>query len=475
MYLKKFLLWFAGIDDKIEFSTNPIIRGKLYTIGALVAFLSLLVIISSYYALIPLFEISLVSVALGIMWGILIMGLIRQILLLGNSFKSSKFIRFLLYTLRLIFLALLTSMIFFPLITKVFDNKISESIYRGQANELYNIKVTYDEKIIKLENEKKDLVEKYNKELNGDGDTQYHGSGPISKALKSRVDIVEASITELMQESVDVQKAVSKGNFGIVKKVETLNKLRNDNVNINILYYLILFLILAIELLPFVLRVTLFKYIYIDFLSRDEKNKSSKVLESNVSNLDTPEFKTEEKGDLTENSLFKIYCAKNITKIQSQINHNQKKASELMRYGIIIIISGIVSYLAIIYFFVVVFLEVREFKPHYTYFMIAISLLFLFIQFLGGWFLKQYRKTLNNSLYLNNFKKSSDKYLLSYYAICEFTVKDDRKKLIRELLFVINSDTSNLNQSIQDSKTENFASEVMSSINSLKDLINNLK
>lgn len=106
--------------------------------------------------------------------------------------------------------------------------------------------------------------------------------------------------------------------------------------------------------------------------------------------------------------------------------------------------------------------------------MISLSLLFIFIQFLGGWFLKQYRRTLNTSLYLNTIKPNLDKYLLSYYVVHEFSTEGEKKFFVKDLLSVISNEFKNLDSQLLNTQEENFAKEMSDSINSLKDTITNL-
>lgn len=63
---------------------------------------------------------------------------------------------------------------------------------------------------------------------------------------------------------------------------------------------------------------------------------------------------------------------------------------------------------------------VTEFKDQYIYGIVSCSLLFVFIEFLAAWFLKQYRQFVDTSTYLIKVKSIFDKYMLSYLAIKSF-------------------------------------------------------
>jgi len=57
------------------------------------------------------------------------------------------------------------------------------------------------------------------------------------------------------------------------------------------------------------------------------------------------------------------------------------------------------------------------FKPQHIYGIASCSLLFIFIEFLSAWFLKQYRHYVDTSTYLIKVKSIFDRYMLSYLAI----------------------------------------------------------
>lgn len=58
-----------------------------------------------------------------------------------------------------------------------------------------------------------------------------------------------------------------------------------------------------------------------------------------------------------------------------------------------------------------------DFKEQYIYGIVSCSLLFIFIEFLAAWFLKQYRHFVDTSTYHIKVKSIFDKYMMSYLAI----------------------------------------------------------
>jgi hypothetical protein len=125
-----------------------------------------------------------------------------------------------------------------------------------------------------------------------------------------------------------------------------------------------------------------------------------------------------------------------------------------------------------VYYFVAVFLETHVFKMHYTYFMVSLSLLFVFIQFLGGWFLRQYKNSLNNAIVLNTSKPILEKYLLAYFVVIEFTNEENRVNYLSSLLNLMSAKDSNSNSHFSDEP--NFAKDVLDSLGTLNSSINRI-
>jgi hypothetical protein len=73
----------------------------------------------------------------------------------------------------------------------------------------------------------------------------------------------------------------------------------------------------------------------------------------------------------------------------------------------------------------------KDEKTEYVYGIVTTSLLFLFIEFLSAWFLKQYRHFVDTATYLLKVKAIFDRYYLIYLALkgAESQLAGDAKKL----------------------------------------------
>ncbi len=99
-----------------------------------------------------------------------------------------------------------------------------------------------------------------------------------------------------------------------------------------------------------------------------------------------------------------------------QAHTSDKKASILLdkgtaysKGGITFFISSIIAWQLLSW--------LTGFKEQYIYGIISCSLLFIFIEFLAAWFLKQYRHFVDTSTYHIKVKSIFDKYMMSYLAI----------------------------------------------------------
>lgn len=99
-----------------------------------------------------------------------------------------------------------------------------------------------------------------------------------------------------------------------------------------------------------------------------------------------------------------------------QAHTSDKKASILLdkgtaysKGGITFFISSIIAWQILSW--------LTDFKEQYIYGIVSCSLLFIFIEFLAAWFLKQYRHFVDTSTYHIKVKSIFDKYMMSYLAI----------------------------------------------------------
>ncbi len=142
-------------------------------------------------------------------------------------------------------------------------------------------------------------------------------------------------------------------------------------------------------------------------------------------------------GDITiseknENSLttqksivgFSEYFISVINYLEIKAIDSDKKASLLLDNGKRFSIIGIVFFILATIIWQVFISTIGEFKSQHIYGIISTSLVFIFIEFISAWYLRQYKSFSDTSTYLTKIKSIFDKYMLIYLVSSEKGDKD---------------------------------------------------
>ena len=81
---------------------------------------------------------------------------------------------------------------------------------------------------------------------------------------------------------------------------------------------------------------------------------------------------------------------------------------------------------------------IKGFEAQFIYGIVSCSVLFIFIEFLSAWFLKQYRQFVDTSTYLIKVKSIFDRYMLAYLVIKE--ASGEQKEKLGEMLDLLRDD-----------------------------------
>ncbi|TMO55949.1 hypothetical protein [Pseudoalteromonas phenolica] len=87
------------------------------------------------------------------------------------------------------------------------------------------------------------------------------------------------------------------------------------------------------------------------------------------------------------------------------------KGTAYSKFGIVFFIIAIIGWQILSAF--------TGFKEQYIYGIVSCSLLFVFVEFLSAWFLRQYRNYVDTSTYLVKIKSIFDRYMLSHLALID--------------------------------------------------------
>lgn len=115
-------------------------------------------------------------------------------------------------------------------------------------------------------------------------------------------------------------------------------------------------------------------------------------------------------------SSFENYFSEIKNTLIEQAHVADKKASILLDKGTAYSKGGITFFIISIVAWQILS-GIWGFQEQYIYGIVSCSLLFIFIEFLAAWFLKQYRNFVDTSTYLIKVKSIFDKYMLSFLTI----------------------------------------------------------
>lgn len=146
------------------------------------------------------------------------------------------------------------------------------------------------------------------------------------------------------------------------------------------------------------------------------KNQTSSLTLEKVEELLSKVSEKKAKEDSALFESFENYFNDIRSVLIEQAHTADKKASILLdkgtsysRWGIIFFIAAIITWQVLAW--------ITGFKEQYIYGIVSCSLLFIFIEFLSAWFLKQYRHFVDTSTYHIKVKSIFDKYMMSFLAI----------------------------------------------------------
>lgn len=105
------------------------------------------------------------------------------------------------------------------------------------------------------------------------------------------------------------------------------------------------------------------------------------------------------------------------------------------------------------------------FQTQYIFGIVSCSILFIFIEFLSAWFLRQYRQFVDTSTYLIKVKSLFDRYLLVYFAATEaITEGRDSRKATIQLIDLLRSDIPWPETYLTKTADVSFAKEALETI-----------
>ncbi|MFX4312727.1 hypothetical protein F8O53_12415 [Enterobacter sp. 63] len=213
-------------------------------------------------------------------------------------------------------------------------------------------------------------------------------------------------------------------------------------------------------------------YKYTEFTD-DRKNDDKayavlrKINKELVEKLKGSDNIAQEKRDNVENIL-----KQTITTLEQKANAADEKASLLLQRGVSYTKFGIGFYLLSILIWQVTFVH-YGFRKEHLYGILSCSFLFLFIEFLSAWFLKQYKNFTDNSVYLLKIKSFFDKFLIVYSIESkEDSDANGSGNSYEKTIALLSKDLIWPDVSVIESKEASFAKDTISSISDLINAVN---
>ena len=310
-----FLLFASGADMQL-LEQCPSEKSKYVGIGGTVFFTGLLAAIAAAYALFTVFDNYFISIALGLIWGLMIFNLDRFIV--SSMRKEEKLWRELLTALPRILLAVIISIVIAnPIELKIFAKEIEpelvvmeQQVYSSQEAE---VKTRYEPTINQLRQDiqklKQELIDKTNQrnelvliaqqEADGTGGSKIKNLGPIYKLKKADAERVEAELIELTKtnnsklallenqlkdseanRSEAIRALVHSKIDGPAARMEALDRLTDESSAMMLAHIFIIILFLMIESTPILVKLLSKKGPYDSLLHSVEHEFTSKEVES---------------------------------------------------------------------------------------------------------------------------------------------------------------------------------------------------
>ena len=288
--IQNFFLVCSGANKSI-LNRTPTEVNRYVGIGATIFFTGLFAMIASAYAIYTVFNSYFISMAFGLLWGLMIFNLDRYIV--STMKRKGKFFRdFGMAMPRLMLAVLIAMVIAKPLELKIFGTEIDAEIaLMQQENRKAQedlVKSRYTEEITKVEGDIQSLKSEIDEktlqrdrlaneaiiEADGTGGTQQRNMGPIYAIKKQEADNANNELLALMGQTVPLieqkqlalkelnermsQDMISLENAalsGFAARLEALDRLSDKSSIIYLASIFIMLLFIAIETAPIFVKL----------------------------------------------------------------------------------------------------------------------------------------------------------------------------------------------------------------------------
>ena len=142
---------------------------------------------------------------------------------------------------------------------------------------------------------------------------------------------------------------------------------------------------------------------------------------------------SQQNKNIIEDTTFISYFSNIKTTLEHKSQIADEKASILLDKGTKYAKFGLVFYIISIIIWQVLVIILGQFQTQMIYGIVSCSFLFIFVEFLSAWFLKQYRNFIDTSTYLIKVKSIFDKYMLIVLYAKEAGTEIEHKDILNYL------------------------------------------
>jgi hypothetical protein len=304
-FLANFFIICSGAHLKL-IEECPTERTKYAGLGATVFFTGFFAFLAAAFALYTVFDSYVISILLGLVWGLMIFNLDRYIV--SGMRKEGRPLREFVNAIPRLILAILISVVIAkPLELRIFDKEIQPELEIMQqqvfARQEAEVKARFQAEDENLKSEeallqkqidektavRNDLLRIAQEEADGTGGSKRRNLGPIYKVKKADADRASAELEKLSQENLlkmaGIQKAISRNDSlmsaslgalqynkrdGLAARMEALNRLKAESPPIWWASLFIMLLIIALESSPVFVKLISSKGPYDNLLKGEE-------------------------------------------------------------------------------------------------------------------------------------------------------------------------------------------------------------
>lgn len=441
--------------------------------GVTLLLVSTVSVVASYYIVYLVFTNTIVSLVISLGWGLLTYMILR-LSMMSIQTKSGSIYQKFIYSLPHIVIAMaISSIISISVELRVFESEINRKFERSFLETLQEEKRPYQDRV-------NDLNEKLYVYRDSLVSLRMQGVGEAYKVFEHRVKMLEQERRQYERIIMGISNTVNdRSRFSLIERFDVLRDLRSNSRMYRYVSLSISLFFVFINVLPNILWILAPKGKYEQLLQRGlalanlrskgiEPAESGGVVADSYQASILNENSVKLEGDVIKDEISFINHISAVKDFQfDEITIGESKSQKYLLYGLTIIFIGIFLYGGMLFLWLSIFKE-SGFQAYHVYGVVSTSLLFLFFEFLGSWFLRQHNKINDSIEKLRRLRQISDNKILSYLVVKELSENENHDPHISMLVDKINIEYTNSTPLFNIVGEKSFAKEAVDSINNLK-------